>query len=131
MAMEGTANITGVPALGLPKIRSLVGRIFIPTFCASPLWSISAKSVAPFSCNILLSVSTVWSTECLLGIAMMPFPVIVAVGVSLLLCESRFWRARSGRDHNLAAPEETCIERACPRPQQGDCSRHDDHFKRC
>ena len=43
---------------------------------------------------------------------------------------SRFWRARSGRDHNLTTSEEACIERACPRPQQGDCSSHDDHFER-
>jgi hypothetical protein len=37
IAMLGVANMSGVPALGLPKISSLVGRIFIPTFSASPL----------------------------------------------------------------------------------------------
>jgi hypothetical protein len=29
MAMLGAASMTGVPAFGLPKISSLVGRIFI------------------------------------------------------------------------------------------------------
>src|ERR1700731_1103580 len=42
----------------------------------------------------------------------------------------RFWRARAGRDHNLTPSEETRIERACPRPQQSDCSSHDDYFER-
>ena len=32
MAILGTASIKGVPALGLPKISSLVGGIFIPAF---------------------------------------------------------------------------------------------------
>jgi hypothetical protein len=32
-----SASIIRVPALGLPKISSLVGRIFIPAFSASPL----------------------------------------------------------------------------------------------
>jgi len=36
-ATLGAACINGVPAFGLPKISSLVGRIFIPTFSASPL----------------------------------------------------------------------------------------------
>jgi hypothetical protein len=36
MAMLGAASITGVPPLGLPKINSLVGRIFMPAFSASP-----------------------------------------------------------------------------------------------
>ena len=48
MAMLGTASMTGVPALGLPKINSLVGSIFIPTLAASALWSISANKVTPF-----------------------------------------------------------------------------------
>jgi hypothetical protein len=33
----GRRTINGVPPLGLPKIRTLVGRIFNPTFPASPL----------------------------------------------------------------------------------------------
>ena len=37
MAMLGAASITGVPAFGLPKISSFVGRICIPAFFASPL----------------------------------------------------------------------------------------------
>ncbi len=41
MATLGAANIRGVPPLGLPKINSLVGGILIPTFFASPLWSIA------------------------------------------------------------------------------------------
>jgi hypothetical protein len=41
------ASIRGVLALGLPKISSLVERIFIPTFSVSPLWSTSANSVTP------------------------------------------------------------------------------------
>ena len=52
MALLGAASISGVPAFGLPKIKSLVGGIFIPTFSASPLWSIRANSVTPFDCSI-------------------------------------------------------------------------------
>ena len=37
MAALGEASMSGVPAFGLPKIKSLVGGIFIPTFSASPL----------------------------------------------------------------------------------------------
>ena len=48
MAALGAASISGVPAFGLPKIRSLVGGIFSPAFSASPLWSISANSVTAF-----------------------------------------------------------------------------------
>jgi hypothetical protein len=47
MALLRAANIRGVLALGLPKISSLVERIFIPTFSVSPLWSTSANSVTP------------------------------------------------------------------------------------
>src|SRR5580658_4538854 len=36
MAMLGAASIRGVPPLGFPKISSLVGGIFNPTFAASP-----------------------------------------------------------------------------------------------
>src|SRR2546421_1682011 len=39
MAMLGAASISGVPALGVPKISNFVGGIFIPIFAASPLWS--------------------------------------------------------------------------------------------
>ena len=35
--MLGAASMSGVPALGAPKTSSLVGRIAIPTFSASPL----------------------------------------------------------------------------------------------
>ena len=34
---QGEASISGVPALGLPKISSLVGRMRRPAFAASPL----------------------------------------------------------------------------------------------
>jgi hypothetical protein len=61
MAMLGEASTSGVPALGLPKMATFVGGIFKPTFSASPLWSINAKSVTPFACKIPLSFSTVWS----------------------------------------------------------------------
>ena len=37
IAMLGEAIMRGVPAFGFPKIRSLVGRIRMPTFSASPL----------------------------------------------------------------------------------------------
>ena len=63
MATLGAANISGVPALGLPKMSSLVGGIFIPTFSASPLWSTSANKVTPLDCRMFLSFSTVASTE--------------------------------------------------------------------
>jgi hypothetical protein len=39
----------GVPALALPKISSLVGRIFIPTVSASPLCSIEREQRTPFA----------------------------------------------------------------------------------
>src|SRR5882762_11314326 len=84
MAMLGAASITGVPALGLPKISSLVGRICIPAFSASPLWSTSAKSATPLACRMLLSLSTVWSTEWLLSLAVTPLAVTSAKGVSSL-----------------------------------------------
>ncbi len=38
------ASIRGMMALGLPKISSLVERIFIPTFSVSTLWSTSANA---------------------------------------------------------------------------------------
>jgi hypothetical protein len=47
MALLRAASIRGVPALGLPKISSLVERIFIPIFSVSPLWSTSANGVTP------------------------------------------------------------------------------------
>ena len=34
MALLGAASITGVPAFGFPKIRSLLGGIFNPAFAA-------------------------------------------------------------------------------------------------
>src|ERR1700691_879603 len=77
--MLGAANINGVPPLGLPKISNFVGGIFMPAFSASPLWSTSAKSVTPFACRIPLSFSTVWSTECLLGLLTMPLSVDGAI----------------------------------------------------
>src|SRR5580698_2286877 len=61
MATLGAANMRGVPPLGLPKINSLVGGIFIPTFSASPLWSIKANRVTPLDARIFLSRSTVSS----------------------------------------------------------------------
>ena len=36
-AILGAASIMGVPALGLPQISSLMRRMFIPFFSASPL----------------------------------------------------------------------------------------------
>ena len=59
----GEASISGVPPFGLPKISNFVGGIFMPTFSASPLWSISAKSVMPVACRIPFNFSTVSSTE--------------------------------------------------------------------
>ncbi len=41
--MLGTAGMAGVPARGLPKINSLVGRIFHPNVSASLLRSTSSK----------------------------------------------------------------------------------------
>ena len=49
MAMLGAASMKGVPALGLPKINSFVGGIFIPAFSASPLWSINANKATPLA----------------------------------------------------------------------------------
>jgi hypothetical protein len=37
MTLLGVASISGVPALGLPKIKSLAEGTFTPTFSASPL----------------------------------------------------------------------------------------------
>ena len=67
MALLGAVRISGVPAFGLPKINSFVGGTSIPTFSASPLWSITANSVTPLDCRIFFSLSTVCSTECLRG----------------------------------------------------------------
>jgi hypothetical protein len=49
IALCGAKTINGVPAFGLPNISNLVGRISIPTFSASPLWSINANRVTPFA----------------------------------------------------------------------------------
>src|SRR5438552_16975406 len=72
MATLGAASISGVPAFGLPKITSLVGGSFIPTFAASPLCSTSANSVTPLARRRAWSFSTVWSTECWLGRVIIP-----------------------------------------------------------
>jgi len=61
--MLGAASMRGVPPFGLPKISSFVGGIFIPTFAASPLWSISAKKVISLARRIFMSLFTVSSTE--------------------------------------------------------------------
>ena len=45
MALLGAASMRGVPALGLPKMTSFVGRIFNPAFSASPEWSTTAGGV--------------------------------------------------------------------------------------
>jgi len=55
MALLGDATISGVPAFGLPKITSFVGRIFRPAFAASPEWSTIAKILRPFACRIPVS----------------------------------------------------------------------------
>jgi hypothetical protein len=59
----GEASMSGVPALGLPKMRSLVGGILRPAFSASPLWSMRAKRVTPLDWRMERRRSTVWSTE--------------------------------------------------------------------
>jgi len=61
--MLGAASMRGVPPFGLPKISSFVGGIFIPTFAASPLRSISAKKVISLARRIFMSLFTVSSTE--------------------------------------------------------------------
>ena len=50
--MLGAASIRGVPALGRPKISSLVGRIFIPTFSASPLSGEPSIRVVNRGCEV-------------------------------------------------------------------------------
>jgi len=95
MALLGAANIKGVPALGFPKISNLVGRIFNPTFPASPLWSISANTATPFVLRILVSASTVCWTECLLGLFTIPLFEAVAINLSptlLMLASTETFR---------------------------------------
>src|SRR5882672_2072638 len=70
MAVLGAASISGVPAFGLPKINNFVSGIFKPTFAASPLWSIPAKSVTCLERRLALSVLTVCWTAWLLGFSM-------------------------------------------------------------
>ncbi len=72
MAIVGAASIRGVPPFGLPKMRSLVGCISIPTFFASPLWSMSAKTATSFALRIAWSFARVSSTECLLDLLTIP-----------------------------------------------------------
>jgi len=55
--------MTGVPAAGLPKMMTLVLRSSSPLFAASPLWSMTAKSVSPCSANSRTQCATVSSTE--------------------------------------------------------------------
>ena len=45
--MVGTACINGVPARGLPKIRTSVGRNSIPIAAAAAAWSIRATIEIP------------------------------------------------------------------------------------
>src|SRR5258708_7199556 len=78
IASEGAAIIRGVPPLGLPKISSFVGRIFIPTFSASPLWSIKANTCTPRSARTDSSRFTVSSTEYLLATCKRPLPCITS-----------------------------------------------------
>ena len=52
MAARGWATMTGVPPLGLPKMRSWVGGMERPTFWASPLWSMRVKMLTFFSRRI-------------------------------------------------------------------------------
>src|SRR5215471_17633222 len=104
IAMLGAASIRGVPALGLPKISSLVGGIFIPTFSASPLWSTSANRLTPLACNIPLSFATVSSTEWSLGRLMTPLSLICPIDLSLS------WECGSPADRDQRA------DRADPPP---------------
>src|SRR3984885_10463082 len=48
MASDGYSSISGVPVFGSPKIKSTIGRIGIPTACASAAWSKRAKTFIPF-----------------------------------------------------------------------------------
>ena len=47
MASVGVARMAGVPALGLPKNTTTVGRNSRPTFSAAAPWSMRAKTVMP------------------------------------------------------------------------------------
>src|ERR1700685_453259 len=84
--MLGEASMSGVPPLGLPKIRSLVGGMVRPTFWASPEWSTRAKRITPLACKMLSSFSTVSSTECLLFLQTIPWFGFGAMNRPLFLC---------------------------------------------
>src|SRR5690348_16081693 len=56
-------------------MRSLVGGICRPTFCASPLWSTSANKVSPRSRRMPCNRSTVSSTDRLLGRSAIPLSI--------------------------------------------------------
>src|SRR5215469_18408948 len=57
--MVWTACINGVPACGLPKIRTSVGRNSIPTAAAAAAWSIRAIIEIPRLVTAAASRSTV------------------------------------------------------------------------
>jgi hypothetical protein len=78
----GEAIINGVPAFGLPKIRTFVGRICIPASWAAPLWSIIINNLIPFASRICFSLCTVSSTECRLSMVTTPLFDSLAIDFS-------------------------------------------------
>jgi hypothetical protein len=62
-AASGAATITGVPAVGLPKMTSFVSRSPSPSFVASPLWSITANIFIFLASTTAASRVTVSATD--------------------------------------------------------------------
>ena len=67
----------GVPALGLPKMRSLVLGMVRPAVRASPEWSMRAKSLMPLAASRVWRRATVSST--VWGVRRVWMPVVIGM----------------------------------------------------
>ena len=91
-AAKGTATITGVPAAGLPNSTSVVSRNCMPTWLASALWSITAKTFMPFADRMPVRRETVSVTD--LELTLVVICVSVQSAMAGLLSRFVAWVSR-------------------------------------
>src|SRR5450759_2737682 len=63
MPVVCAACINGVPAAGLPKTTSVVGRSESLTLAAPAAWSMRAKIVTPISSSVVMNRSSEWQRD--------------------------------------------------------------------
>src|SRR6516162_6947087 len=83
----GAATITGVPAAGLPNSTSVVSRNCRPTWLASALWSITAKTFRPFAARMPVRCETVSVTD--LGLTLVVICVSIQSAMAIFLSLAR------------------------------------------